>query len=379
MSISTIDELDNVVFVSEMQVLQSICEYYAKVYTIMENCSDDTITQSFDFIQESVADDNDLTTKTGKQTNILGRMFAAIGRFFKSIASAIANFFKKAKTSVTERLGKLDKVSDETCEQTQKIIDDTNSSEGKDYTNAEDKVNDDLDKKIDEKFVDDKTSDNAENKPKKKKTTIHVKEKKIWTHIKFADWERFLEYTDKYLDKLSNLENVDESSIKGLINTRPSRSITGNKLKFEQSQSSFHDTIDDIFSGHSVRESRLKKVKLYSHFSKRVPLNEVNVYIEKFDTLLKLVVNKVNTLSDSFLKISKVVENASKMPNYGGIISDKLMTKLSVIQTELSNISAITMHMMGYLAQELNAYSVLLDVLEPIIDRVEKENKERKK
>lgn len=374
-----LSEIDTTKMESELAVLESMCEVYDKAYAILEQCEDSAdMISSFDIIQESAESANE------KKKNIIIKVFEAIGGFFKNIGTAIAGFFKKAKTTVTDRLRKLQKKSDASCDTVQDIIDDENSSDGRKYSSAEDKVNEELEKKITKEFIEkDESSSKAnddDGKEKSKKTTIRVKEKKIRTRIKFAEWTRFLEYTNSYLEKLSKTDAIDPDVMKGVISTRPSRGIdpvTKIDLEIDKVQGFGSDIIDDFMSGKNNRKSRIKNVQLFSGWAKKYPITEVSDNVDKIGKLLNEVTNNVKKVSDSFDKVVSFMKKSEYVKS--GSSSDKLMKKLSLIQKEMSNISIVCLHMIGYLAQELNAYSILLDIIEPIVDKIEKNQKESKK
>lgn len=374
-----LSEIDDSRIKSEVAVLKSMCEVYDKAYTILENCSDDDISLSdFDIIQEAVGEETKEMSKSKKKDNIVVKVFDAICGFFKSIGQAISNFFKKAKLTITERLNRLFKKSDKSCNETQALLDDSNSPEGKKYNSAEGGVNEALDKKFDEKLAEDNSSKDSEDDSKN--TTIGVKDKTVRTRIRFSEWVRFLEYTDTYITRLTKVDNLDSNMIKGAVSTRPTRSINPlnkGKLKIDIVQGIGDDIIDGLIAGSDVRKSRIKNVKLYTKIPKKQPMNEVADYIEKVGKLLNNVTDNVKKASESFYKTAEFLRRLNEARS--GIYSGKFMKKLSLIQTELSNITVISLHMMGYMAQELNAYSVLLDIIEPIVDEFEKEQERKHK
>lgn len=373
-----LNEIDNAKIESELVVLEALCETYEKAYTILENYSEDDTEglASFMIIQEAADGEVKELSSKGKKKNIIIRMFDAIINFFKNICSMIAGFFKKAKVAVAERLKKLHKKSDDSCDKAQEAIDDANSSAGKKYKSAEDKVNDELDKKLKEEFVDEGSE---KGKKGRKKTTIRVKEKKVLSRVMFTEWERFLEYSNDYIDKLSDVKNIDHTMIRGAVISRPTRSINPfrkGKIEFEKTQKLGADIVGDIATGFSVHKSRIKNVKLFTRVPRRIPTNEVAEHIEKLNKLLNDATNKSNKVSESFFKVTEFIKAGKDIQP--SVASDKLMKQLSLMQKELSNISMICLHMINYLAQELNAYSVLLDIIEPILDEFEKKQKERK-
>lgn len=323
-----LDAIDYATEQSELCVLESVVATYVKALEILEYSD----SLGYDMIiQESETDD------TKSSDGIVRKLIRAIVEFFKKMGRSISTLFNKMKDSVTDRLRKLDKNTSnkdiDIPDEVQDKVDDISEKKSK---SINEKIKPDLtDNQTDEKK---ENSDKEDKKSKTKNSTIVVKERKIKTRIKFDGWIKYLEVVEGELDRFIN-----------------------NKLQTKKDPLMF---------------------SIYTFFSHKYPISEVADYVDKITDLMKRVNLKLDTAIKKMDEITAVFDNvtdATKRLNggkeIGGYYEHELQERrnvkasLKAFSSCLTEYTISVSNMTAVLADELGLYGLILDVVEPVIEK----------
>lgn len=324
-------DIDSATNESEAYVLEAMLITYNKAYDILSNTDDpDESVDNFPIIQEAVVQSGEAPEEVSsefgkkKKDNVFVRILDTIIKFFKNIGRTISNFFKKTKDTVVEKLRKFSKKS------TDNVPDDVQKKADKISEKRSQRHNE----KIKDANVDkSKSSDNGSSKDKT--TGIVIKERKIRTRIKFKIW---IEY-------LTNLENQLDMLI-------------DNKIDIAKSKNKTH--------------------LMFSLFSHKYNASEVADYVETLLKLFKSVNLKLDTATDKLSKVLNYYKSSTKSVNKDSSVhwyfkNDKDRKKIERhirnISDNITNAAVLVQNMTAYLADELDIYNIILDTIEPVIER----------
>ena len=113
--LSSIDNIDNAIIQSEMNVINSLMDSYGKAVAVLEYCDDNTDVDAFDIFQESVimeADDKTQSSKSNKASLLskLINLFKRAIERLKELLKPIREKINKGIKFIKSKLGSVDSI-----------------------------------------------------------------------------------------------------------------------------------------------------------------------------------------------------------------------------------------------------------------------------